>query len=189
MSEADRIKWDGLWRERSMLTDAPNPFLVGALERLPRSGDALDVAGGAGRHAVCLARHGLDVTLVDVSPVGLSAATAAAAGLGLELRTRELDIEVEPLPAGPWDVVANLHFLDRALFRVFPGLLRPGGLLIFAHPTRSNLERNPRPGARFLLEDGELPSLVQGLDVLHLAEGWTPWGRHEAHLLARRRSS
>ena len=187
MSEDDRVKWDRLWRERKMLTDEPNPFLLESLQRLPRTGRALDVAGGAGRHAVCLARHGLDVTVVDVSPVGLAAALAAAVREGLVLETGELDLEREPLPAGPWDVVANLHFLDRSLFAVFPTLLAPDGLLIFAHPTRTNLERNPRPGASYLLEDGELPSLVQGLEVLHLAEGWTPRGRHEAHLLARRR--
>ncbi len=186
MSEADRVKWDRLWREERMLTDVPNPFLVGLLPRLPTAGCALDVAGGAGRHAVVLARHGLEVTLVDVSPVGLAAAREAAEAAGSAITTRQLDLELEPLPTGPWDVIVNLHYLDRSLFGVFGSLLAPGGLLLFAHPTRTNLQRNPRPGERFLLEDGELPSLVQGLEVLHLAEGWTDWGRHEAHLLARR---
>ena len=186
MGEADRVKWDALWRERRMLEDEPNPFLVATLDRLPRRGRALDVAGGAGRHARCLARHGLRVTVVDVSTVGLAAARASAASEGLEIETLELDLEVERPPAGPWHVLANLHFLDRSLFGVFPELLRPGGLLVFAHPTRTNLERNPRPGERYLLEDGELPSLVEGLEILHCAEGWTPWGRHEAHLMARR---
>lgn len=189
MSDEDRVKWDRLWREQRMLTDEPNPFLVGLLDRLPRSGRALDVAGGAGRHAVCLAGHGLDVTLVDVSPVGLSAASDAASRAGVGLTTRLLDLEREPLPTGPWQVIANLHYLDRSLFDVYPSLLGPGGLLVFAHPTRTNLERNPRPGAHFLLEDGELPTLVRGLEILHSAEGWTGWGRHEAHLLARRPGS
>ena len=186
MSDDDRIKWDRMWRERDMLTDRPNPFLLGLLDRLPRAGSALDVAGGAGRHAVPLARHGLDVTVVDVSPVGLAAAREAAAGEGLTLNTSALDLDREALPAGPWDVIANLHFLDRALFATLPGLLAPGGHLLFAHPTRTNLERNARPGPRFLLEDGELPDLVRGLEVLHYAEGWTAWGRYEAHLLARK---
>ncbi|HEY6100713.1 MAG TPA: class I SAM-dependent methyltransferase, partial [Anaeromyxobacter sp.] len=65
-------------------------------------------------------------------------------------------------------------------------VLAPGGWLVFAHATRTNLERNPRPGAAHLLEDGEIRSLVRGLDVVSCEERWFEEGRHEARLLARR---
>jgi tellurite methyltransferase len=67
---------------------------------------------------------------------------------------------------------------------VFSQVLAPGGLLVFAQPTRSNLQRNPHPSARFLLEDGELPQLLRGLKVISYTEGWTEEGRHEARLVA-----
>ncbi len=60
------------------------------------------------------------------------------------------------------------------------------GLLAVAHATRSNLARHPRPGPDRVLEDGELPGLVRGLDVLRYEEGWLESGRHEARLVARR---
>jgi len=91
-----------------------------------------------------------------------------------------------PPPAGPWDLILCTYFLHRPLFAAFPALLASGGLLAFAHATRRNLERHPRPGPDHLLEDGELPRLVQGLEVLWLREGWTESDRHEARLVARR---
>ena len=100
--------------------------------------------------------------------------------------TVRVDLEVAPLPAGPWDLILCTHFLHRPLFAVFPGALAPGGWLVTAHATRSNLERHPRPGAAHLLEDGELSSLMRGLEVVRLEEGWLEGGRHEARAVARR---
>lgn len=54
------------------------------------------------------------------------------------------------------------------------------------HPTRTNLARHEKPPARFLLEDGELPGLIQGLRIEHYEEGWLSEGRHEAVVVARR---
>ncbi|ATB31508.1 class I SAM-dependent methyltransferase [Melittangium boletus] len=186
MSEADRQRWNLRYRER---TDSglqePSGFLRSLDERLPRGGRALDVAGGAGQDALWLARRGLDVTLVDVSDAALERATASAHEAGLPLRTLRLDLEEAPLPPGPFDVVLCLNYLWRPLFAAFPGALAPGGLLVFAQPTRSNLRRHAHPSARFLLEDGELPRLLQGVEILSYTEDWTEAGRHEARLVAR----
>ena len=89
-------------------------------------------------------------------------------------------------PAGPWDLIVCVDFLWRPLLAALPTALAPGGLLAIAHPTRSNLLRHDRPGPRHLLEDGELPGLVGALELLRFEEGWTPEGRHEARLVARR---
>ena len=105
---------------------------------------------------------------------------------GLPLGVARLDVEQEPLPPGPFALVLCLNYLWRPLFTAFPEVLAPGGLLVFAQPTRTNLERHAHPSARFLLEDGELPRLLQGLDLLSFSEGWTDEGRHEARLVARR---
>ena len=56
------------------------------------------------------------------------------------------------------------------------------------HPTRSNLTRHERPGPRHLLEDGELPVLVRGLEIVRYEEGWTEEDQHDARLVARRAS-
>lgn len=184
MSEQDRQRWNTRYREQAG-TGEPSGFLRSLEDRLPSTGRALDVAGGAGHDALWLARRGLDVTLADISDVALERAGEAAREARVGLRLQRLDVELEPLPPGPYALVLCLNFLWRPLFAEFPKVLAPGGLLVFAQPTRSNLRRHAHPSARFLLEDGELPRLVQGLEIVSYTEGWTEEGRHEARLVAR----
>jgi tellurite methyltransferase len=187
MSIADREKWDARYRRQGAESTTPSPFLT-ALE-LPRRGRALDVAGGAGRNAVWLARRGLDVTLVDISAEGLVLASAAASQAGVSLSLVATDLEADALPPGAFDVIISFNFLRRALFPSFAAALAPGGWLVYLQPTRSNLQRHARPPAPFLLEDGELPGLVQGLEIARYEEGWSTDGdepRHEARLVARK---
>jgi tellurite methyltransferase len=183
--DSDRDRWNARYRDALAVPD-PSPFLTSLDALLPRRGRALDVAGGSGRNALWLSRRGLDVTLADVSDVALERAAAAARAGGLALTTLRLDLETAPLPAGPWDVVLCTYFLHRPLFAAFEDALAPGGLLVVAHATRTNLERHPRPGPAHVLEDGELRTLVRGLELVRAEEGWLESGRHEARVVARR---
>jgi tellurite methyltransferase len=191
MSQADREKWNARFREGSTYArEEPSPFLTSLTDLLPRQGRALDLAGGAGRNGVWLARRGIKVTLADISSEGLALAGAQAARAGVSLDLRECDLEVDPLPEGPFDLILSFNFLRRELFAAFPDRLAPGGLLVYLQPTDSNLDRHPRPPASFLLRDGELPALLQGLEVVSYQEGWfestSGQTRHEARLVARK---
>lgn len=187
MPGGDRERWNARYAQEAE-RPPPSPFLVSLDPVLPRGGRALDVAGGSGRNALWLARRGLAVTLADVSDVALDRAARAAAAEGLALSTVRLDLEAEPPPPGPWDLVVCTYFLHRPLLAALPALLAPGGLLVVAHATRTNLERHARPGPEHVLEDGELPRLVRGLEVLSSEEGWLEGGRHEARIVARRQA-
>jgi tellurite methyltransferase len=197
MSDEDRRKWDARYRDNGAESTTPSPFLCSlAADVLPTRGRALDVAGGAGRNALWLARRGLDVTIVDVSTEGLALARVSAETSGVRLALVAADLERDPLPPGPFDVVLSFNFLRRPLFPAMAAALAPGGVLIYLQPTRSNLERHARPPAAFLLEDGELPALVPPtLEVVRYHEGWftddpsapPAEARHEARLVARRR--
>lgn len=193
MSDAERIKWDARYREGSHTVAEPSrallaieALLLASVSATGRPLRALDVGGGAGRHALWLARKGFEVTVADVSEVGLAIARDRARAEGIAIHTTALDLESEPLPEGPWDLVLVSHFLHRPLFGAFPGALAEGGVLVVLHPTRTNLERFDKPGAAFLLDDGELPSLARGLTIVRYDEGWLEEGRHEARLVARK---
>jgi SAM-dependent methyltransferase len=185
VAQKDRERWNALYRERGPGGWEPGPFLLSIEDLLPRRGRALDVAGGSGRNALWLARRGLAVTVADISEVALGMAEARARAQGLNLDTVAVDLESGPLPGGPWDLIVCVNFLHRPLFRVFPEALAGGGLLAVCQPTRTHLTRHSRPGPRFVLEVGELPGLVAGLEVLLYQEGWFA-DRHEARLVARR---
>src|SRR5512133_3632361 len=185
MAEGDRDRWNARYSGEPGIPE-PSPFLLSLDALLPRRGRALDLGGGPGRNALWLARRGLDVTLADVSDVALERAARAATDAGLRLATVQVDLERDPPPPGPWDLVVCTYFLHRPLLAAAPALLAPGGVLAVAHATRTNLTRWPRPGPDHVLEDGELPGLVRGLELLRSEEGWLEGGRHEARLVARR---
>ncbi len=188
MSDFDRQKWNEKYA--GWAQDAPrepSAVLVGLDEHLPRRGRALDVAGGAGRHGIWLAQRGLDVTIADVSRVGLAIASQRATQAGVTLTTLETDLQAAPFPPGPWDLIVSVCYLWRPLFAVYLAALAPGGTLAIVQPTQRNLERYDKPPAGFLLDEGELPRLVSGLEIMHYEEGWLADDRHDAVIVARRR--
>src|SRR5512134_3164184 len=90
----DRERWNARWREQAGELAPPAAFVVEHTALLPKTGRALDVAGGAGRHAVWLARAGLEVTMIDVSDVAIERAErrAGAAGVGHRVKFRWVDL-------------------------------------------------------------------------------------------------
>ena len=182
----DQIKWDEKYRSRGDADILPSPFLCSLDPILPKKGRALDLAGGRGRNGVWLAQRGLNTTVADISPVGLALAQEHARAQGTSIETAQIDLS-RALPADEWDVITSFYYLQRPLFDWFPEHLRPGGLLVFAQQTRKNLERNKHPSLRFLLEDGELPMLIKGLEVLSYEEKWMENGLHEARLVAQKK--
>ena len=185
MARADYDKWEPRYASGRSYGQEPNAFLTRtAAPFLPTTGTAVDLAGGSGRHALWLAARGLDVTVVDISPSGLALARGKAHAQGLEVRTLEHDLD-EGLPDGAWDLVHISYFLVRPLLDELSRIVRPGGVLTLVHPTASNLERHPKPGRRWLFEDGELTG-VPGLDTLFLEEGWDAKGEHTVRYVGRK---
>jgi tellurite methyltransferase len=193
VADEDRERWNRKYREADAGKREPSAALVELAQWLPERGRALDVAGGSGANAVWLARQGLEVTIVDVSEVGLGLAEAHARRSGVTLAIERADLEAEPLPAGPWALVLCCFYLQRELVpRIVDGL-EPGGRLVWIHPTVTNLERHASPGPRFLLQPGEAARAVEaaGLQVRWAEEAWVGTGeaaRHLARVVAERRA-
>ncbi|MEM7341208.1 MAG: methyltransferase domain-containing protein [Actinomycetota bacterium] len=180
----DRERWNTRYRAGE---DGSTPLLLGrSLHLFGRGGRALDVAGGTGQAAAILAARGFEVTVADVSDVALERAAERAERAGVTITTVQADLTSAPLPAGPWDLITSFNYLDRALFPAMIEALAPRGALAVTIATASNLERNDRPAARFLLDDGELPSLLGDLTLKHYVEGWDLNGRHTAEAIAVR---
>jgi SAM-dependent methyltransferase len=180
----DRERWNDRYRQGH---DGAVPVLLGrCLHLLPRSGRALDVAGGSGQAAAILAARGLAVTVCDVSDVALELVAERAERSGVRIDTILTDLTVDPFPPGPWDLITCFNYLDRSLFGPMIANLAGNGVLAVSLATRSNLERHPRPSAQYLLDDGELPSLLDNLEVLTYREEWNLDGRHSANAVARR---
>lgn len=184
MSREDLDKWEANYRASPGAVHArPEPRLVAWADGWTR-GRALDVAGGAGRHALWLARQGYDVDLVDVSPEGLALAEAEAHRRSVSLRTHVLDLD-DPsgLPDGPFDLVLAAWFLLNAPhLAALRQRLQPRGRFVYVQPTPENLERHPRPGPRYLLDVVPFRQALEetGFRVTHFEQGWDENGHHTA---------
>ena len=178
MPEEDRVRWDQRYGF-SDCSDAPvstpywDPEWLEEIDGwLPTQGSALDIAAGSGRVSRWLARRGLNVTAVDISPVGLAQAREALAADGRELTTAVVDLETEPLPAKWFQLITCFHYWQRSLFPDIRNCLAPGGVLVAEVFTVANLERHESPSRRFLAEPGELKQDCQPLEILYCREEW-----------------
>ena len=170
------------------MTLEPSRWLVDHARLLPRPGNALDVASGSGRNAFWLAAHGLETLAVDRSLTSVAGIRATAERLQLPVRAEVVDLEMEgaTLPVAAFDVVVVVHYLHRALFPALKGALRPGGLLVYETFTREQARRGKPTNPAFLLEPGELRTLVAPLEILFEREGDFE-GKMLASVIAARR--
>jgi tellurite methyltransferase len=176
----DRDRWEGRYADGDAGHDPPSNFLVAHAALL--HGRALDVAAGAGRNALFLARRGLHVDAIDHALAGLRRAQAAARAEGLDLRALQADLETFPLPRDCYDVAINIRYLQRSLFGPLQRAVKPGGMILcetflidqqtFGHP------RNPA----FLLQRGELRAAFSACEILVYEEGLLEAGSQQAFL-------
>lgn len=189
----DRATWTERHQariERSPLP--PSPFVVEALSRIgapPRHARAIDVACGAGRHALVLARTGYTVLGVDWAVPALRTLGTTARHERLPITCLAIDVAIWEPPEDHYAMVLSTNFLDRGCLDRMRRAVACGGVLLletfldgqqrYGHPT------NPE----YLLQPGELAALCEGWDVLHAHEGLVTRGTDTAMMagvLARR---
>jgi SAM-dependent methyltransferase len=193
-AQSPREKWDDRYSRREGLHGyEPSPPLPAAVAGV-RPGLALDLASGAGRHAVYLAGLGWRVVAVDVSPVGVELTKEEARRRGVEdrLDARVADLESSPrgfrIEPDAYDLVCDFYFLDRTLFDEIRAGVRPGGLFVAAiHVDDGETGMNPV----YLLAPGELRRIAEswGWEVLFWSEAASEEaGHHHAtsQIVARR---
>lgn len=169
----DRIRrWDERYGRREALHDfVPSPPLPEAIVGVA-PGLALDLACGAGRHAIFLAERGWRVQALDGSPAGVGTLRTEARARGVEpgIEAGIADLEAEDFALdGAFDLVCDFYFLHRPLFEQIRRAVKPGGRFVAALHVRTS----PDEKGRFLLEPGELRALVLswGWQILHYREG------------------
>ena len=166
----------------------PTRWLVSHAHLLPAGGRALDVASGGGRNAIWLATRGFDTLALDRDAAAVEGIRENASRLALPLCAELVDLEAggEPIAAASCDVVVVVHYLHRPLFPALRAALRPGGVLVYETFTRHQAQRGKPTNPAFLLEPGELTTLVAPLEIVAEREGDFD-GKMVASVIARRR--
>lgn len=194
-------EWDERHRAAADKSTAePASFVTELLPLLPR-GPVLDLACGAGRHALLLASRGRHVTAVDGSATALDileqraraahllvrhiskigGAEESRAGIDLALA----DLEHAGLPQECFAVILCVHYLQRSLFPQIENALVRGGVLLYETFTRAQLEFAGGPNnPEYLLDCGELRNAFPSLRLLFYRE--LRAGKGIASLLAKK---
>ena len=188
--------WDERYSRGDYASLEPSPLLGRALELCGAgAGRALDVACGAGRHALVLAERGFDVTAVDASRAGVGLLRERARERGLRIDARVADLERGEFRVEPeaYDLVCDFYYLQRDLFAALRDGVRPGGLFVAAiHLADGDPHARPM-NPDFLLRPGELRAHFDGWEILHDRETAgrdTDAGQHtrrSAELIARKK--
>ena len=185
-----RARWDEKYRTSPEKWIEPDAFLPWAFERFiqptfPNGGRALDFAGGAGRHALWLAKRGWDVTLIDFSEAAVELARQKAGTLAPYIHCVVDDLTGFRASQTAFELVMGFYYLDRAIFPEIVRSLRPDGLLIYKTHMIEQLKLAAGPkDAAYLLEPGELACLAGGLRVLWERE--VVEGKATAEIVARK---
>lgn len=175
-SSNERERWNQKYRENPGAWLEPDPFLAWAFFEhiqplFPRGGNALDLAGGAGRHAIWLAKHGWHVELIDISVTGVELARQNAGPLAPHIHFVVDDLTQFRAAQTQFDLVVGFFYLEREIFPEIVKAVRPGGLVVYKTYTVEQLKLpgGPKEPAH-LLQPGELLRLVDGLQILHYRE-------------------
>jgi SAM-dependent methyltransferase len=192
--------WEDRYRSRNQVFSGdPNGVLVTEVTGLP-PGQALDVGCGEGADALWLARHGWQVTAVDISPTALQ--RAAEADTDGRVTWTRADLTTTPPQAGAFDLVSVQYFPlqyqpDHTALRGLLDAVAPGGILLFGSHDPADL--SPRPAEGFdpndYYQSDDLAKLLDHDWTVQVNEtrprtAPTPAGTHHTHdtvLRAQRR--
>jgi SAM-dependent methyltransferase len=185
MAEKDREVEDqarAAWNQRYAAADgflfgrAPNAFLAAEAHRLRPGQRILCLADGEGRNGVFLAKRGLEVLSVDISPVALDKARAYAAEQGAALRFEEANLASWAWPVARFEAVVAIFIqfagpgLRRRIFARIVEALAPGGLLLMQgyRPEQLAYGTGGPPVAENMYTEALLRESFAALDILSL---------------------
>jgi SAM-dependent methyltransferase len=129
--------WDERFgRPEPVYGDEPNGYLRAQAQLRLRAGmKVLVPADGYGRNGLWLTKQGLEVTTVDVSPVGVERARKAAKAAGISAKILLSDLNSWDWPVSEFDAVASiyLHLVPEKRVAIHARMLtalKPGGIII-----------------------------------------------------------
>lgn len=165
MSEQDRDKWDQKYAENRYQKNNPVRLLDDWIAGRTCRGKALDVACGAGRNAISLARAGFDVDAIDISAEGLAQAELKALELGLQINWIEHDLDRSFEFDTDYDVVVMMWFVNLDLLTRLCDCLVPGGYLLCEEHLISTDSVIGPVSERYRVAPGALRAAVSSLDI------------------------
>ena len=140
--------WDERFsQEQPAYGEAPNSFLQAQASRLKPGMKVFVPGDGYGRNGIWLAKQGLQVHSVDLSPVGVERARKAAQAAGVQMTIDIGDLSTWSWAAGKFDAVVSifLHLPPGVRAKIHGSMLhalKPGGIVILEAFTPAQLQHS-----------------------------------------------
>ena len=149
----------------------PAPFLVENIELLPK-GRVLDVAMGAGRNAIYLAKLGFAVEGVEISPEAVNVVLESAQKAGVTIRAQLADLEGSySIKKGAYDLIICFNYLQRSLIPQIKDGLRKGGMIVYETFIIDQAQLGKPKNPDYLLKHNELLDMFRDFRCLRYREG------------------
>ncbi len=171
MSKADQEKWDERYADGAFADRThPSVLLVNWIDRLPK-GRALDIACGAGRNSLFLARKGFEVTAIDISGEGLRRAEVAARRENLKVAFVQQDLDAGLPRLDQFQAICLFRYLNQDLIRALPSNLAAEGILLVEEHLATDQPVIGPSNPKYRVQAGQLPHLLPGMSALFEQEG------------------
>ena len=190
--DADMTDWEKRYQQGEHVNEEPHPLITNFAAKMT-PGRALDIASGAGRHAMWLAERGWEVTAVDSSRTAIEILRRRANEKAVAINAFVADLEHDEfvIERESYDLVIVCNYLQRNLFPSIRAGTRIGGLVIAVIAMFDDDASIKPMNPAFLLKPGELQAEFEGWEFIHSFEG-KPAGaerrRAVAEVVARRRA-
>jgi len=165
----------------------PSAFLIENMALLPKKAKALDVAMGAGRNAVYLAKAGYDVDGVDISQEAVALASESAEKAGVVINVQVGDLEQDyRLHENAYDVVVCFNYLHRPLVPQIRSAIKPGGFIVYETFIVDQAQFGRPSNPDHLLKHNELLEMFSDFRCLRYHEGIYPGPKAVAGIVAQK---
>jgi len=152
-------------------SNVPVQFLVGNVDLLPR-GRVLDIAMGAGRNAIYLAKMGFEVEGVDISAEAVNLAIGSALEAGVTIRAHVVDLDKHYcIQEDTYDVILCFYYLQRSLISQINRGLRLGGMVVYETFIVDQAQFGKPKNRDYLLKHNELLEMFREFRCLRYREG------------------
>ncbi len=149
----------------------PAEFLVDNIMLLPQ-GKALDIAMGAGRNAIYLAKNGFEVDGVDISEDAAKTALRTASENKVTLQVETVDLEKDyQIKQAFYNVIICFYYLQRSLIPQIKAGLKTNGMIVYETFIIDQPKFGKPHNPNFLLKYNELLDMFRDLRCLRYREG------------------
>lgn len=164
----------------------PARFLVENVSLLPK-GRVFDIAMGAGRNAIFLAKQGFEVEGVDISEDKIHKALEDAVKAAVTIDAKVLDLEQGyTITPEVYDVIICFRYLQRSLIPQIKAGLKKGGMIVYETFIVDQAQFGKPSNPDYFLAYNELLRMFSDFRCLRYHEGIMSPDRALAGIIAQK---